>query len=129
MPGAEPLLEAVGLTRDFPLTGGSVLRRATGAVRAVDGVSFGLARGETLGLVGESGCGKSTLARLLLRLDRPTSGEVRFAGEDIAGLDKRRAPGVREENRASAINLPSTTWAPVQPVPNERLSAAVPQYF
>ena len=95
MPGAEPLLEAVGLTRDFPLTGGSVLRRATGAVRAVDGVSFGLARGETLGLVGESGCGKSTLARLLLRLDRPTGGEVRFAGQDIAGLDKRRLRALR----------------------------------
>ncbi|MDQ1516371.1 MAG: oligopeptide transport system ATP-binding protein, partial [Actinomycetota bacterium] len=81
--GTAPVLEAVGLTKDFPLTGGSVVRRATGAVRAVDGVSFRLGRGETLGLVGESGCGKSTLARLLLRLERATAGEARFAGEDI----------------------------------------------
>jgi oligopeptide/dipeptide ABC transporter ATP-binding protein len=90
-----PVLQAVGLTKDFPLTGGSVLRRATGAVRAVDGVSFDLARGETLGVVGESGCGKSTLARLLLRLERATSGEARFEGEDIFSLDKRRLRALR----------------------------------
>jgi oligopeptide/dipeptide ABC transporter ATP-binding protein len=92
---APPVLEAVGLTKDFPLTGGSVMRRATGALRAVDGVSFDLAGGETLGLVGESGCGKSTLARLLLRLERPTSGEARFAGDDIFALDRRRLRALR----------------------------------
>ena len=90
-----PILQAVGLTKDFPLTGGSVMRRAIGAVRAVDGVSFELAGGETLGLVGESGCGKSTLARLLLRLERPTAGEARFAGEDIFSLDRRRLRTLR----------------------------------
>ncbi|HET9771956.1 MAG TPA: dipeptide ABC transporter ATP-binding protein [Acidimicrobiia bacterium] len=90
-----PVLQAVGLVKDFPLTGGSVMRRAAGAVRAVDGVSFGLARGETLGLVGESGCGKSTLARLLLRLERPTAGEARFAGDDIFALDRRRLRALR----------------------------------
>ncbi len=95
LPAPLPVLEAVGLTKDFPLTGGSVMRRATGAVRAVDGVSFEVARGETLGLVGESGCGKSTLARLLLRLERPTAGEARFAGEDIFGLDRRRLRALR----------------------------------
>jgi oligopeptide transport system ATP-binding protein len=95
VPHAEPILQAVGLTKDFPLTGGSVLRRASGALRAVDDVSFDLARGETLGLVGESGCGKSTLARLLLRLERPTAGEARFAGEDIFTLDRRRLRGLR----------------------------------
>ena len=95
IPAPVPVLEAVGLTKDFPLTGGSVVRRATGAVRAVDGVSFEVARGETLGLVGESGCGKSTLARLLLRLERPTAGEARFAGEDIFGLDRRRLRSLR----------------------------------
>ena len=90
-----PVLQAVGLTKDFPLTGGSVLRRATGAVRAVDGVSFAVARGETLGLVGESGCGKSTLARLLLRLEQPTGGQALFSGEDIFSLDKRRLRELR----------------------------------
>jgi oligopeptide transport system ATP-binding protein len=92
---AEPVLQAVGLTKDYPLAGGSVVRRATGSLRAVDGVSFGVGRGETLGLVGESGCGKSTLARLLLRLERPTSGEARFAGEDIFSLDRRRLRALR----------------------------------
>ena len=91
----DPVLQAVGLTKDFPLTGGSVLGRATGSVRAVDGVTFGVARGETLGLVGESGCGKSTLARLLLRLERPTAGQALFGGEDIFSLDKRRLRGLR----------------------------------
>jgi len=95
VPFPAPVLEAVGLTKDFPLTGGSVLRRASGAVRAVDGVSFELARAETLGLVGESGCGKSTLARLLLRLERPTAGQARFAGEDIFSLDRRRLRALR----------------------------------
>ncbi|HYH48345.1 MAG TPA: oligopeptide/dipeptide ABC transporter ATP-binding protein [Acidimicrobiia bacterium] len=92
---ASPVLQAVGLTKDFPLTGGSVLRRATGAVRAVDGVSFAVSRGETLGLVGESGCGKSTLARLLLRLEQPTGGHALFSGADIFSLDKRRLRQLR----------------------------------
>src|SRR5688500_13404853 len=92
-----PVLRAAGLTKDFPLTGGSVLGRAIGSVRAVDGVSFEVARGETLGLVGESGCGKSTLARLLLRLERPTAGQALFSGEDIFGLDKRRLRALRRQ--------------------------------
>ena len=90
-----PVLKALGLTKDFPLTGGSVFGRAAGSVRAVDGVSFEVARGETLGLVGESGCGKSTLARLLLRLEQPTAGQALFGGEDIFSLDKRRLRGLR----------------------------------
>ena len=73
-----PLLEADGLARHF--------RTRSGLVRAVDGVSFSLARGETLALVGESGCGKSTTARLVLRLIEPTAGAVRFDGQDITGL-------------------------------------------
>ena len=92
---ATPVLQAIGLTKDFPLTGGSVLGRALGSVRAVDGVSFEVARGETLGLVGESGCGKSTLARLLLRLEQPTAGQALFDGEDIFSLDKRRLRELR----------------------------------
>jgi oligopeptide transport system ATP-binding protein len=78
------LLESIGLTKHFPVGGGFGNR--TGMVRAVDGVSFRLARGETLALVGESGCGKSTTARLVLRLIEPTDGQVIFEGKEITGL-------------------------------------------
>ena len=81
-----PVLEVDDLVRHFPLTRGVVFKRTTGLVRAVDGVSFSLGRGETLGLVGESGCGKTTLARLLLRLDTPTAGRARLDGRDIFAM-------------------------------------------
>ncbi len=80
-----PLLEVTDLRKHFPLHGG-VLGRTTGFVYAVDGVSFDIARGETLSLVGESGCGKSTVGRAILRLVAPTSGEVRLDGERIDNL-------------------------------------------
>ena len=80
-----PLLEVDGLQKLYPLHRGMFARQA-GAVRAVDGISFAVARGETLALVGESGCGKSTTARLALRLIEPTAGSVRFEGEDITDL-------------------------------------------
>ncbi|WP_084965682.1 ABC transporter ATP-binding protein [Thermoactinospora rubra] len=80
----EPILEVRDLVKHFPLTRGAVFRRQVGLIKAVDGVSFDLRKGETLGIVGESGCGKSTLARLLLALERPTSGSVRIRGRDIA---------------------------------------------
>ncbi|MFH9661967.1 ABC transporter ATP-binding protein [Streptomyces sp. NPDC017248] len=92
---AEPVLEVTGLVKHYPLTRGVLLRRQTGAVRAVDGVDFTLGRGETLGLVGESGCGKSTVARLLCGLERPTAGSVRFRGEEITGLSGRAWKAVR----------------------------------
>jgi peptide/nickel transport system ATP-binding protein len=78
-----PLLEVVDLKKHFPVTRGILFQRKVGAVRAVDGVSFSLKRGETLGVVGESGCGKSTMGRLVTRLLEPTGGTVRFDGEDI----------------------------------------------
>jgi oligopeptide/dipeptide ABC transporter ATP-binding protein len=81
-----PLLEVRDLRKYFPIRAG-LLRRETGAARAVDGVSFDLAPAETLGIVGESGCGKTTLGRLVLRLLEPTAGTVRFAGEDLLALD------------------------------------------
>jgi oligopeptide transport system ATP-binding protein len=67
---------------------GGILRRTVGQVHAVDGVSFDLAPGETLGLVGESGCGKSTTGRCILRLIEPTAGEVWFEGKDVTALDR-----------------------------------------
>jgi peptide/nickel transport system ATP-binding protein len=86
VPAAAPVLEVEDLVRHFPLTRGVVFKRTLGHVRAVDGVSFSLGRGETLGLVGESGCGKTTLARLLLRLDTPTAGRARLDGRNIFAM-------------------------------------------
>ena len=77
-----PLVDVAGLETHFPIRRG-LLRRQVGAVRAVDGVSFTIAKGRTLGLVGESGCGKTTVGRSVLRLVEPTAGTVRFAGVDV----------------------------------------------
>jgi oligopeptide/dipeptide ABC transporter ATP-binding protein len=81
------LLEVTDLKKHFPIHKG-VFSRVSGQVYAVDGVSFSIARGETLGLVGESGCGKSTVGRTLLRLLEPTDGSIRIDGEDITHLDR-----------------------------------------
>jgi len=80
-----PLLEIKNLTKHFPIRSG-LLQRVTGAVKAVDGVSFQIAPGETLALVGESGCGKTTTGRAILRLIEPTSGSIAFNGTDILTL-------------------------------------------
>lgn len=84
--GAAPLLEVQGLKKHFPIRQG-VFSRVSGYVYAVDGVSFHIGRGETLGLVGESGCGKSTVGRTLLKLLQPTAGRIKVRGEDITDLD------------------------------------------
>ncbi len=85
MTDAAPLVQVRDLVKHFPVRGG-ILQRTVGWVQAVDGVSFEVRRGETLGLVGESGCGKTTLGRLLLRLIEPTSGSIRFDGVELTAL-------------------------------------------
>jgi ABC-type microcin C transport system duplicated ATPase subunit YejF len=84
-PVLAPVLDIRGLKKYFPVKKG-ILRRTVGNVYAVDGVSFSIDEGETLGLVGESGCGKSTVARMVLRLVDPTEGSIRLAGHDITHL-------------------------------------------
>lgn len=91
-----PLLSVENLKMHFPVLGG-VLRRQVGAVRAVDGVSFAIAKGETLGLVGESGCGKSTLGKAIVRLLEPTAGSVRFLGHDLTHMSQRRLRPLRQD--------------------------------
>jgi peptide/nickel transport system ATP-binding protein len=91
------LLEVKGLQRYFPVTQGIIFQKATGAVKAVDGIDFTLYTGETLGLVGESGCGKSTTGRLVTRLDEPTDGTITFQGTDITHLNRRKMRPFRRD--------------------------------
>ena len=91
---SEVLLEVENLVKHFPV-GGGMFSRPVAAVRAIDGVSFTLNRGETLGLVGESGCGKTTTGRCILQLERPTSGRIVFEGVDLTTLDEAALRKVR----------------------------------
>jgi len=96
-PMGEPLLRVTALTKHFPMYRQTLIRRPINPVRAVDGISFELRRGQTLGLVGESGCGKSTAGRTILRLLEPTSGSIEFEGRDITHLDGGELRTLRRE--------------------------------
>jgi oligopeptide transport system ATP-binding protein len=93
----QPLLEVTDLVKHFPIKRGILIDREVDQVRAVDGVSFRVERGETLGLVGESGSGKSTACRAVLQLIKPTSGSIKFEGKELAGLGRRQMRPLRRE--------------------------------
>jgi oligopeptide transport system ATP-binding protein len=93
----ETILEVRNLKKYFPITKGFIFQRQVGAVKAVDGVSFTIRRGETLGLVGESGCGKTTTGRVILRLQEPTAGEVIFEGRNVFALNKEELRRMRRD--------------------------------
>jgi len=95
VPPQPPLLEVRGLAMHFPVSEGVLFSRRIGAVKAVDGVDFSIERGETLGLVGESGCGKTTTGRCILRLEKPTAGEVLFDGRDIGRMEREELTALR----------------------------------
>ena len=97
MASGDAILQVRDVMKHFPITEGIVFKKQIGAVKAVDGVTFDLMRGETLGLVGESGCGKSTLAKLLMVLERPTAGEVTYNGQDIFSLNSRDLRRLRRQ--------------------------------
>ena len=105
------LLEAVDLKKYFPVTKGLLLSKTIGHIKAVDGVSFDLRPGETLGIVGESGCGKSTTAKMMLMLEEPTEGSIFFEGKNI----RNAGPAVRQEYRRSVQAVFQDPWSSLNP--------------
>ena len=105
------LLEARGLKKHFPVTSGLLFSKVRGWIKAVDGVSFQVARGRTLGIVGESGCGKSTTAKMLLMLEQPTEGSILFRGQDISKADA----SARKEYRSSVQAVFQDPWSSLNP--------------
>jgi oligopeptide/dipeptide ABC transporter ATP-binding protein len=96
-PSADDLLVVEDLKKHFPVTRGIVFQRQIAAVKAVDGLSFSVRKGETLGVVGESGCGTSTMARCIMKLLEPTSGKITFGGQDITKLNRVQMRPIRRE--------------------------------
>jgi oligopeptide transport system ATP-binding protein len=107
---SDTLLKVESLVKRYPLRGG-LFGAVKGEVKAVEGVSFDLAAGQTLGLVGESGCGKSTLGRTLMRLEEPTEGAVRFRGKDIMTANKAEVFAMRR-NLAMVFQDPYSSLNP-----------------
>ena len=105
------ILEARDLKKHFPVTKGVLISKITGWIKAVDGISFSIQPGETLGIVGESGCGKSTTAKMLLMLEEPTEGSILFQGNDMSEAD----PGQRREYRSSVQAVFQDPWSSLNP--------------
>ncbi len=99
----ETILSVDKLVKHYPVTRGVVFKKTIGHVRAVDGVSLELKAGETLGVVGESGCGKSTLARVVMNLEKPTSGSVSYRGEKMSGI---KGAALRRMRRQIQLVMP-----------------------
>jgi len=99
MTNTQPLVQVVNLTKHFPVMSGMIIQRKIGAVRAVDGITFNIERGETLGLVGESGCGKTTTGRTLLGLYPATAGEVRIDGHNICSARGKEMLAIRRKTQ------------------------------
>jgi oligopeptide/dipeptide ABC transporter ATP-binding protein len=108
---AEPILRAQGLTKHFPVTQGMIWTKVVGWVKAVDGISFSIQPGQTLAIVGESGCGKTTTAKLILRLEEPTSGEVFVDGKDVHALHG----DALKEYRTSVQAVFQDPWSSLSP--------------
>src|SRR4051794_7378829 len=112
--GAGPLVQIENLKVYFPIKSGLVLDRHVGDIKAVDGVSLTIKRGETLGLVGESGCGKSTVGRAILRLYEPTGGRILFEGRDISSLGEAELRPLRRRMQM----IFQAPFAPLTPRPS-----------
>ena len=116
-PNGNKLIEIRNLVKHFPLTKGIIFRKEIGAVQAVDGVTFDVCEGETLGIVGESGCGKSTTARLITRLLEPTSGEIHYKGNDIAVMYAGRIVEYADKETIFAAPEHPYTWGLLKSIP------------